>query len=155
MLISIEEGLAEGVATPAWTDLFVKALANVVMATSGYAPPSREEALRSDAWLKRRGDLSPGAFLTAMVTSSLSSVWESYGAQSPEERALARLERQRIEIITNDEITDSEAGWLVDRLTRDNRLTATEQALLDYLRREAPMLHPALADLVKRTTAAA
>jgi len=155
ILIDIEESLPEGVATPAWTDLFVKAMANVIMATSGYAPPSREEALRAESWLKRRGDLSPGAFLTAMVTSSLSSIWNSYSAQTPEERALGRLERQRIEIITNEQITDSEATWLVERLTRDSRLTASELALLEYLRRETPMLHPALADLVHSQTAAA
>ncbi len=153
-LIAIEEGLSDEGRSPAWTDLFVKALASVIMAASGYAPPSREEALRSEAWLRRRGDLSPSAFLTAMVTSSLSGVWELYQTQSPEERALQRLERQRIEIITNEEITDSEAGWLVARLTRDERLTATEIALLAYLKREAPTLHPALADLVDRATAA-
>lgn len=155
ILIAIEESLPEGVATPAWTDLFVKAMANVIMAASGYAPPSREEALRAEAWLKRRGDLAPGSFLSAMVSSSLSSIWNCYTAQTPEERALARLERQRIEIITNEEITDSEAAWLVERLDRDNRLTASEHALLDYLRQETPMLHPALADLVQRHSAAA
>jgi hypothetical protein len=155
VLIAIEESLATGgTPNPAWTDLFVKAMANVILATSGYAPPSREEALRSDAWLKRRGDLSPSHIVGAMVTGSLSSVWDTYTEQSSEERALARLERQRVEIITNEEITEGEATWLVERLTRDDRLTPTELALIDYLRREATMLHPALVDLVRRTTAA-
>ncbi len=155
VLIAIEESLAEGAAPPAWTDLFVKAMANVIMSASGYAAPTREEALRADAWLKRRGELSPGAFLTAMVTSSLSNIWDYYHTQSPEERALERLEQQRIEIITNEEITPSEATWLVDRLTRDSRLTETELVLLDWLRREQPMLHPALVELVERAGAAA
>jgi hypothetical protein len=154
VLIAIEESLSDGDACPAWTDLFVKAMANVVLATSGYAPPSREEALRAETWLKRRGDLSPGRLLGDMVTASLSSIWDGYAAQSSEERALARLERQRIEIITNEEITDGEATWLVERLTRDSRLTQREKALLDFLRREAPVLHPALADLVHRASAA-
>jgi hypothetical protein len=155
VLIAIEESLATGgTPNPAWTDLFVKAMANVILATSGYAPPSREEALRSDAWLKRRGDLAPSHMVGAMVTGSLSSVWDTYTEQSSEERALARLERQRVEIITNEEITEGEASWLVERLTRDDRLTSTELALIDYLRREATMLHPALVDLVRRTSAA-
>lgn len=154
VLIAIEESLASGTPNAAWTDLFVKAMANVILATSGYAPPSREEALRSDAWLKRRGDLSPSNLIGAMVTGSLASVWDTYTEQSSEERALARLERQRVEIITNEEITEGEASWLVERLTRDERLTPTELALIDYLRREATMLHPALVDLVRRTTAA-
>lgn len=154
VLIAIEESLATGTPNAAWTDLFVKAMANVILATSGYAPPSREEALRSDAWLKRRGDLSPSHLVGAMVTGSLSSVWDTYTEQSSEERALARLERQRVEIITNEEITEGEATWLVERLTRDDKLTPTELALIDYLRREATMLHPALVELVRRTSAA-
>jgi hypothetical protein len=154
VVIAIEESLAEGKANPAWTDLFVKAMANVILATSGYAPPSREEALRADAWLKRRGDLALGNMLGEMVTKSLSGIWDAYSAQSSEERALARLERQRIEIITNEEITDGEATWLVERLNRDSRLTERELALLDFLRREAPVLHPALAELIERATAA-
>lgn len=154
VLIAIEESLATGTPNAAWTDLFVKAMANVILATSGYAPPSREEALRSDAWLKRRSDLTPSTLIGTMVTGSLSSVWDTYTEQSSEERALARLERQRVEIITNEEITEGEASWLVERLTRDDRLTPTELALIDYLRREATMLHPALVDLVRRTSAA-
>jgi hypothetical protein len=154
VLIAIEESIAAGVPNAAWTDLFVKAMANVILSASGYAPPSREEALRSDAWLKRRGDLSISNIVGAMVTGSLASVWESYSEQSSEERALSRLERQRIEIITNEEITEGEASWLVGRLTRDDRLTPTELALIDYLRREATMLHPALVDLIRQTSAA-
>ncbi len=154
VLIAIEESLAAGSSNPAWTDLFVKAMANVILATSGYAPPSREEALRSDAWLKRRGDLSLSTLVGTMVTGSLSSVWDTYTEQSSEERALARLERQRVEIITNEEITEGDAAWLVERMTRDDRLTPTELALIDYLRREATMLHPALVDLVHRTSVA-
>lgn len=153
-LIAIEESLKDGAATPAWTDLFVKALANVVMAASGYACPTREEALHAEAWLKRRGDMSPAAFLTAMVTSNLSQIWDSYHVQSPEERALERLERQRIEIITNEEITPPEAEWLAERLSREDRLTPTKRAFLEWLKREQPVLHPALDDLVRRATAA-
>lgn len=154
VLIAIEESVATGTPNAAWTDLFVKAMANVILAASGYAPPSREEALRSDAWLKRRGDLSISNLVGAMVTSSLASIWDAYSEQTCEERALARLERQRIEIITNEEITEGEAAWLVERLTRDDRLTPTELALIDYLRREATMLHPALVDLIRQTSAA-
>lgn len=149
VLFDIEDALAERGTTPAWTDLFSKAIASVILSASGYAPPSREEALRSEAWLNRRGDLSPEAFLTAAVTSSLSTIWECYRSQSAEERALARLERQRIEIITNEEITDTEASWLVERLTRDGRITPTEAALLDFLKAEAPVLHPDIEALVE------
>jgi hypothetical protein len=154
VLISIEESLEGSTQNPAWTDLFAKAMANVILASSGYGPPSREEALRAGAGLKRAGDETIDTPVEAMVTKSLSSVWASYTEQSAEERALARLERQRIEIITNDEVTDGNAAWLAERLTRDGQLTRVERALVDYLRREATMLHPALVDLVRSTAAA-
>ena len=76
------------------------------MAASGQAVPTREEALHRDAWLmEAKGELSPLALLSAMVSSSIDAVRATYQEQSAEERALARLEQQRIEIITNEEIT--------------------------------------------------
>ncbi len=155
VLFEIDEAMAGQPPHPAWTDLFAKAVANVILAASGYAPPSREEALRSEAWLAGRGDLSPGGLLKAMVTSSLSSVWECYHGQSAEERALERLERQRIEIITNEQITEGEANWLAERISRDGRVSPTELALMSFLRQESPPLHPALSALVARFGAAA
>ncbi len=155
ILFAIEDATNGGPINAAWTDLFVKAIANVLMASSGYAVPSREEALRSEAWLDSRGDLSPFEMLRTMVTASLDSVGRSYREQSPEERALARLERQRIEIITNEAITEGEAQWLADRISRDGKLTANESALVDYLALESPDIHPALNDLINRYRTAA
>lgn len=155
VLFEIDEAMSGQPPNPAWTDLFSKAVANVILAASGYAPPSREEALRAETWLAGRGDLSPGALLKAMVTSSLSSVWDCYHGQSAEERALERLERQRIEIITNEQITEGEATWLAERISRDGRLSPTELALIGFLRKESPPLHPALSALVARFGAAA
>ena len=155
ILFEINDATDRAPLNPAWTDLFVKAIANVLMASSGYAVPSREEALRSEAWLESRGDLSPLEVLAKMVRFSLDSVGEAYREQSPEERALARLERQRVEIITNEEITEGEATWLAERIGRDGRITANEQALLDYLRQESPEIHPALTELIARYSAAA
>ena len=155
VLFDINDAIVNPQACPLWTDLFVKAVANVVMAVSGQAVPPREEALRSDAWLNERGNLSPRSLLSAMVTSSLDSIWSVYRDQSPEERALARLEQQRIEIITNEVITQAEAGWLSERLSRDGRLGPSEAALISYLNRESPNIHPDLQATVDRLTRAA
>jgi hypothetical protein len=155
ILFEIDEAMAGKIPSAAWVDLFSKAIANVILSASGYAPPSREEALRAEAWLSNRGDLSPLALLKAMISSSLSSVWDIYHGQSAEERALERLERQRIEIITNEQITDAEASWVAERISRDGRLTPTELALISYLRQESPLLHPSLSALVARFGAAA
>lgn len=151
VLFDIDEAISGGAPNPAWTDLFVKAVANVMMAASGYAVPSREEALRHEAALERpEEETSVLAALLSMVQSNLASVQDAYHDQTAEERALARLEHQRIEIITHEEITEAEATWLVSRLGRNGRLSPSEQALVSYMNRESPKIHPVLTEAVCR-----
>jgi hypothetical protein len=156
ILFDIDEAVAGGPPNPAWTDLFVKAIANVVMAASGYAVPSREEALRQEA---ESGEASEQTSvldaLLAMVQSNLTAIQAAYHDQTAEERALARLEHQRIEIITHEEITEAEASWLVSRLGRDGRLSPSETALVAYLGQESPKIHPVLTQAVARFVEAA
>lgn len=151
ILFDIDEAVADAAPNPAWTDLFVKAIANVMMSASGYAVPPREEALKQEASLDHpEHQTSVLAFLLSMVQSNLASVQDAYHDQTAEERALARLEHQRIEIITNEEITEAEATWLVGRLGRDGRLSPSETALIAYLKHESPKIHPALSEAVDR-----
>ncbi len=147
VLFDIEDATATGPQAAEWQDLFVKAIAGVVMTASGYAVPSRTEALRQEEWLPSRGDLSIG--------NVLGRVFSSYDAQTSEERALARLERQRVEIITNEEVSEPEATWLAERISRDGRTTTNELLLLAFLKRESPRIHPALQALVDQATHAA
>ncbi len=155
VLFEINDAIINPAANPAWTDLFVKAVTNVVMAASGQAVPTREEAMRRDAWFAERGELSPKSLIAAMVTSSIDAVRSAYQEQSPEERALARLEHQRIEIITNEVITQAEAGWLCERIGRDGHVTPNEAALIAYLKKESPNIHPDLLARVERLAEAA
>lgn len=154
VLFDINDAVGHGASNPAWTDLFAKAVASSVMAASGYSVPAREEALRRDEWLETN-ELAPAATASLMTKLGLSAIWPSFTEQTSEERALARLERQRIEIITNEEITEGEAQWLTERLGRDGALTPNELALLDFIRRESPNIHPSLASLIARKTIAA
>ncbi len=147
ILFDIDEAVAGSAPNPAWTDLFVKAIANVMMAASGYSVPSREEALRQEATLENpEEETSVLASLLSMVQSNLASVQDAYHDQTIEERAMARLEHQRIEIITHEEITEAEATWLVGRLGRDGRLSPSERALVAYLNYESPKIHPTLTE---------
>jgi hypothetical protein len=155
VLFEINDAIVNPEANPAWTDLFVKAVTNVVMAASGQAVPTREEAMRRDAWFAERGELSPKSLIAAMVTSSIDAVRNAYQEQSSEERALARLEHQRIEIITNEVITQAEAGWLCERIGRDGHVTPNEAALIAYLKKESPNIHPDLQARVDRLAEAA
>lgn len=147
VLFDIDEGTAERDNHPDWCDLFVKAIASCMMAASGYAAPPREIALARDAWLDRRGDLSLDNMLSGMVTG-IKPMLGDYRAQSDEDRAIARLTQQKIEIITHEAITAAEASWLADRIGRDGVLTPNERALLNFLKAESPSIDPALQKLV-------
>ncbi len=156
ILFDIDEAVEGADTNPAWTDLFVKAVANVIMSASGYRVPTREEALRQEAALDHPDQkTSVLAFLLSMVQSNLDAVKDAYHDQTVEERALAHLEHQRIEIITNEAITAVEATWLAGRLGRDGRLSPSEQALVAYLKHESPDIHPVLLEAVDRLVHAA
>jgi hypothetical protein len=151
ILFDIDEAVEHSEANPAWTDLFVKAVANVIMAASGYSVPTREEALRQEATLDHpEQKTSVLAFLLSTVHSNLDAVKDAYQNQTAEERALAHLEHQRIEIITNEAITEVEATWLANRIGRDGRLSPSEQALVAYLKHQSPDIHPILIEAVDR-----
>lgn len=155
VLFDINDAVAGAGPNPAWTDLFVKAITNVVMASSGYAVPSREAALAAEGWLDRRGELLPGTMQSQMVKSGLDGVIGAYKEQSREDRALARLERQRIELITNEQITEGEAQWLAARIGRNGSINDNEEALIAYLKAESPAIHPTLSDALRKIGRAA
>ncbi|MCB1510814.1 MAG: hypothetical protein KDJ36_07905 [Hyphomicrobiaceae bacterium] len=155
VLFRINDATAEANNVPEWQELFVKAIANAVMAASGYRVPSRAEALRRERWLEERGDLSIGSMLSAIGRGGIQGIRAIYSEQSAEERAIARLEQQRIEIITNEEVTGGEVEWLVEQIGRDGRMTANEKALIAFLKAESTKLHPSLDTLLDRLEDAA
>ena len=130
MLFDIDEATTGRDNHPAWTDLFVKAIANCVMAASGYAAPPREVALARDAWLDRRGELSLDAMLGGMA-SGLKGLFGGYREQTWRSAPSPRLTQQKVEIVTHEAVTAAEATWLAARIGRDGRMSPNERALLD------------------------
>jgi hypothetical protein len=153
VLLEIDEATAGRDNHPAWTDLFVKALANCVMAASGYAPPAREVALTRAAWLDRRGDRSLEAMLSVMGPG-LKGVFAGYREQSTEEGAIARLTRQKVEIVTREAVEAADAAWLAERIGRDSKTTLNKRALLMFLKTEFASIDPALRALVVKAALA-
>jgi len=153
VLFEIDEASTGHDNHPAWTDLYVKAIANCVMAASGYAPPPREVALAREAWLDRRGELSLDAILNGMG-SGLKGLFGGYREQTAEERAIGQLTQQKVEIITREAVTPADARWLAERIGRDGRVTPNERALLMFLKTESPTIDPALRNLVEKSAVA-
>lgn len=134
ILIGINKAVAGRPVSAAWTDLFAKAMANVLLAEHGYAVPPRAVALRPAA-----GDCQD---IEAQIATSLGRLRHDYHSQSIEERALARLERQRIEIVTGEAFAAEEAGWLTERILSSIRPSAIEAAVLTHLDRECLIGEP-------------
>jgi hypothetical protein len=154
VLFEIDAATAEADNHPSWSDLFVKAIANCVMGASGYAPPPRAVALARDAWLERRGELTIDEVLAGMAGGS-KSLFGGYRQQTGEERAIARLTQQKIEIITRESITPAQVTWLAERIGREGKLTPNERSLLMFLQAESPSIDPLLRDVVQRAAAMA
>lgn len=173
-LIDVGEALDGGAMPMEWVDLFVKALANAVLAASGLAAPSREQALRIGfgvtALARRTGpaivhEAFPGddtrsargqvPSTAERVAAGLPMVWGTYRFLSQEERALARLERQRIEIITDEPLPVADLAWLGERLASRRSLNPAEAALVTTLQRDWPLPNDALSALRSRCGVAA
>jgi hypothetical protein len=149
VLFDIDAGTAAADHCRAWPDLFIKAIASAVMAASGYAAPPREAALAQDAFLSRRGELSLDHILRGMVTG-LKSWFGGYKEQTQEERAIARLTQQKIEIVTHEPLDVAQAEWLAARIAGDGKLTPNRRALLVYLKGERATIHPVLQALIDK-----
>ncbi len=149
VLFDLNDRTKEANNDPAWSDLFVKAIASFLMAARGYVPQRREEALRREAWLDAPaggiGDIF-GDLVSTMLSRSLKNAWSSFNsdenAQALRNRAL-EAETAQAEVIDADEVK-----WLADRIGRDGVIHANERVLLSFLREESPDIHPSLRTLL-------
>ncbi|MEO0612327.1 MAG: hypothetical protein AAFY83_03290 [Pseudomonadota bacterium] len=140
---------------PAWSDLFIKAISNHLMAHIGYTAPSREEALAQYQWVSDHS-VSVGGFFDRMISGGLSAVRELYSRKDTDssekkyesiyDEVLDTRERLARE---SEAITGNEADWLAERIGRDGVLDDNERALLAYmaeLKEELPVKLQALLD---------
>ncbi|RUW72024.1 hypothetical protein, partial [Mesorhizobium sp. M1E.F.Ca.ET.063.01.1.1] len=67
ILFRINDRTAAASNDPSWNDLFVKAIANYVMCSAGYEPPTREVALRHETFLEH-AEPEIGGFFSRMVS---------------------------------------------------------------------------------------
>ena len=132
---------------PAWSDLFVKAIANYMMAVSNYAVPTREEALRREEWLNKAGETR--SFFTRMMADGLKGIMQAYLAPSGKEPAFAQRNNdfEQNEKVASA-VTETEAHWLVERMNKDGYIRSNEKMLLSFLKKESQVIHPELRPLL-------
>lgn len=149
VLFDINDASATAENDPAWNDLFVKTIANFMMAASGYQVPSRQEALRREEWLDAPSG-GVGGFFNRMAAGGLRGALNAYRQPDMEQAWAARNARMDAAIASAETISAEEAEWLARRMGRDGTFHENEKALLRFIRDEAPSIHPSLQSLIAK-----
>jgi len=123
-----------------WSDLFVKAIANFMMAASGYQPPPRQVALKREAWLEQRDGIS--GFMSKMVSGGLQGIFNVYSNSGEASVAEQRVKDMRVDIVNSEAVTQTETDWLVDRIGRDGNTSENERALIEFIKENSSSIHP-------------
>jgi len=143
VLFDINDATSDAKNDPAWSDLFVKALANFLLSTLGFQVPSRQEALRREAWL----DEPPpglGEFMGQMLTGGLTALWDACTNGSLDGEPRHDSDSMGLTIGTEPRANAEDARWLADRIKRDHKLKANEVALINFLKSKQAFLNPQL-----------
>jgi len=156
VLFEIAHATARTQADPSFDDLFARAVGSYLMATS-LRVPGAADALHFEKWLDEEDEGLSG-FLSRMLHRAprdsafdvLRSPGEAYENDIAKREAADQALRQ-----DSEQITDSEAAWVIAHLTRDAELTSAQQRLLQSLGAEAPSIAPALRRLVGKPKVAA
>ena len=140
---------------PSWTDFFMRAVANAVTAAAGWAPPSRAEALRRQAWLEAPENDPGGLLGDALSAARGLTPGRLRDALFGDDHAHydAHLTRQDRAAAGAAPVDREEAVWLLDRIGRDGDFDVNERALIAFLQEIAPTTDPALRPLIDRLAA--
>lgn len=150
VLFRINEATANADNDPSWNELFVKALANFLMCSTGYEAPTRAVALRQENFVERAGP-DIGGFFGRMVSGGLAAILEAYRSPGDVEAEWESRNRATEALARRAETIDAgEAKWLVERIGKDRPLNANERALLALIRHASPEIHPALKPLLDK-----
>ncbi|MEW6633655.1 MAG: hypothetical protein AB1440_22520 [Pseudomonadota bacterium] len=136
---------------PSWNDLFVKAIANYVMCSAGYEPPTREAALRHENFLDEAAP-TLGGFFSRMVSGGLAGILEAYQSPGDIEAEWEAKNRAAEALARRAETIDAgEARWLAEHVGDGKRpLRDNERALLTLIKHASPEIHPALRPLLDK-----
>lgn len=161
ILFDLNERADPNESHPVWRELFVKAVANYLMAVATERPLSRAEALVREEWLDDTGANVDGVLLGALrgfgellSRSFLDDLLD--GAHAQIEKAWAeRNARMEAAMASAERIDDIEAEWLIDKLCGDGVIDSNERGLLDFIRRESPHVSATLQPLMDKVAAGA
>ncbi len=141
---------------PSWNILFVKAIANHLMAISGYQVPDRQTAFTREQWLQDNEIDVAGTLKNALSSfGSLFSAGNFKDAFKSDQRHVEdawseRNDASEREMQISEKIDGDEANWLVERIGRDGNFHENEKALIRFLKEDSPQIHPSLLPLLDK-----
>ncbi|VAW13728.1 hypothetical protein MNBD_ALPHA09-1395 [hydrothermal vent metagenome] len=144
LLFDLNDAIVGSESHSEWSRLFVCAIANHVMSARTWQAPTSETAERREVFLDERDGVI--GFLGRLAASRLSDTL--IALKSSADNAAARQREIAARLAGAEMISHTEAEWLNDRIGRDGVLHANEKALLQFLKAEAPVIHPSLKVLV-------
>lgn len=136
-LFMINDAIAAADNDASWNELFARAVGNHLMARAHPEPKSIEDAFAREAWLKDT-NVNPGGLFARMGASFLSGTWfeaVTYDRRKAEKARMVAADAAQREA---EQVTEHEDSWLVANLERDGDVSPAEQALIAFLKQEAP-----------------
>jgi hypothetical protein len=140
-LFDLNDALRGAANDPAWSDFFVRAVANAVLYQATWQAPDAQTELGREAWLADTAFHLPNLKalrhpLRALKTPGVGEAWRAGVAADEATEARAA------------QVTPDEAHWLTARIGKDGQTDPNEQALLRFLADNASSLDPELKTLV-------
>ena len=151
ILFRINDRTAAAENDPSWNELFVRAIANHVMCSAGYEPPTRETALRHETFLDH-AEPEIGGFFSRMASGGFAAILAAYHSPGDIEAEWEAKNRAAEALARRAETIDAgEAKWLAERVGGGERpLRENERALLTLIKHASPEIHPALKGLMDK-----
>ena len=127
LLFRLKDATLNGGHAATWPDLFVKAVANHLMAHASYEPLTREEQAGVDAYVADT-NVSLGRFFGRVFGGRTDArLSQKVFDNGEDDSAAAKVDAQ---------ITPGEKTWLYTQIDADGARDALETALLNFIRRE-------------------
>jgi len=136
-LFKTNDAIANADNDASWNDLFARAIGNHLMARAHPEPKSIEDAFAREAWLKDTS-VNPGGLFARMGASFFSGNWFASVTHNRQKAEQARMAAADAATREAEQVTDDEAGWVLANIEGDGKISPAEQALIDFLRAEAP-----------------
>ena len=157
-LFAIADATAGADNTPAFDDLFARAVGNYLLGATGRAVPPRDVALRWETEPAYKADVlaalsrvlasAPGAMDAKFMSQTLRNV-RSLGEDVEHAHAIQNAARESAADLAAI-MTPDKAGWLLEHIDKNGRMTAAERALVRFVAREAGALDVSLKDAIAK-----